>query len=462
MEAITPYKDLIDLILGSIGLMFVILTLFIFFRLRRRLHSEEYSNEPEPSESHLEEKPQAKAWQPRPLQSLTPKQEKISTLLEKHGIITRSPAMVDVLKDIQNIAESKVTVLLTGETGVGKSFIAKALHRMSDRKNSKLETFSANQFNDQVVESELFGHAKGAFSGALYDKKGRFENADKSTLFIDEIGDMNVGVQSKILRVIQDGELESVGSTKTIFVDVRLITATNIDLQKSLEEGTFRKDLYYRINKIQLDIPPLRERPEDIIPLSLILFNKHFKNEFKPPEDLFKPFTGLPWYGNVRELESAIESYVIKFDRESPEESLKEHIEQIAEDGKGSTVDDVRIELPELSERVVKRFHSDFSVNKTSEELGLERGTVMAHIISVYLLVGNTLAFDIDKIEKYFIDHGMLGESHSIRFCKEYEKRYNKAVEAGQKIKAGFNTRFRHHDSIKPILIELKPLRFCK
>ncbi len=232
-----------------------------------------------------------------------------------------SGKMQDVYKVVERAAESKATVLVRGESGCGKELVAKALHYTSPRAAKSFVAVNCAALPETLLESELFGHEKNAFTGAITAKPGRFEMAHQGTLFLDEIGDIPAQVQIKLLRVLQEWEFERIGGTKTIKVDVRLIAATNKDLEKEVEKGTFRADLYYRLNIVSIFIPALRERPEDI-PALVEGFLKKFNQEnartiSKVPEETWARLMAYKWPGNVRELENAIERAVVLSDRAS-------------------------------------------------------------------------------------------------------------------------------------------------
>jgi len=220
-----------------------------------------------------------------------------------------------VLKAIDEVAATDATVLLTGETGTGKELVARAGHNLSPRKVKVLVKVNCAALPAGLIESELFGHEKGAFTGALSRKLGRFEVAHKGTIFLDEIGDLPLELQAKLLRVLQDGEFERVGGSETIRVDVRVIAATNRDLDKAIEEGTFRPDLYYRLSVFPIQIPPLRERREDIPDLVRHFVMKHglkLGRKVKTiPQSAMDALSAYPWPGNVRELENVVERAMI-------------------------------------------------------------------------------------------------------------------------------------------------------
>ena len=226
-------------------------------------------------------------------------------------IIGSSGALEKVLGVVRKVAKSNTTVLVRGETGTGKELIAGAVHHNSHRAARNFIKVNCAALQENLLESELFGHEKGAFTGADKQRIGRFEQADGGTLFLDEIGDMSANTQAKILRVLQEHEFERLGGTRTLRVDVRLIAATNRDLPAMVQTGQFREDLYYRLNVVSIEMPPLRERKEDILPLAMH-FIRRFGSELKKrldglDNDAQKLLVRYNWPGNIRELENAIE-----------------------------------------------------------------------------------------------------------------------------------------------------------
>lgn len=227
------------------------------------------------------------------------------------NIVARSAKMQEVLALAERVAATPSTVLIGGESGVGKDLIARLIHERSSRASGPFIKINSTAIPENLLESELFGYEKGAFTGATASKPGKFELADKGTLFLDEIGDVPPATQVKLLRVLQEREFERLGGTRTIKVDVRLIAATNRDLRAALEQGTFREDLYYRLNVVPIDIPPLREHKEDIPDLANLFLSRlaersHRKMDGIKPEALRK-LMDFHWPGNVRELENIIE-----------------------------------------------------------------------------------------------------------------------------------------------------------
>ncbi len=232
-----------------------------------------------------------------------------------HDVIGDSPAIHAILKQIEIVASSNATVLLQGETGTGKGLIAQTIHNMSERRDREMIKMNCTAIPSELMESELFGHEKGAFTGAMNRRIGHFELADKSTLFLDEIGDMPLDLQPKLLSVLQEHQIRRLGSTGVIHVDVRCIAATNCNLAHKVEDKTFRSDLFYRLNVFPITIPPLRERAGDI-PLLAKFFVRKYAGQMKRhittiPRETLAMMTRLPWPGNIRELENVMERAVI-------------------------------------------------------------------------------------------------------------------------------------------------------
>lgn len=231
------------------------------------------------------------------------------------GIIGGSPAMNQVYEMASSVAASNANVLITGESGTGKELLARSIHYNSQRKEKPFVVLNCAALSEGVLESELFGHEKGAFSGALDLRKGRFERADQGTLFIDEVAEMSLAAQVKLLRVIQEHEFERVGGNKTIGVDVRIVAATNKTLEELVKGGKFREDLYYRLNVVNINVPPLRSRREDIEPLSRHFLEKYAAETGKKITDMapraLSCLLAHDWPGNVRELQNAIERAVV-------------------------------------------------------------------------------------------------------------------------------------------------------
>jgi two-component system response regulator HydG len=231
------------------------------------------------------------------------------------GIIFASPKMTDVIERIKRIAPTDATVLITGESGTGKEMIAQAIHQNSPRKNKRLKALNVRAVTEQLVESELFGHVKGAFTDAASDRVGAFEYTDGGTLFLDEVGDMPMSTQIKLLRVLEEQRITRVGDNKAIKVNVRLISATNRSLQAMVEQGIFRNDLYYRLNIVAVHLPPLRERREDIVPLMdhfrKLFLKRHAKSAAHFSPAVARRFFDYQWPGNIRQLRNFVETMVV-------------------------------------------------------------------------------------------------------------------------------------------------------
>ena len=302
------------------------------------------------------------------------------------NIIGDSPAMHDVFATVGQVANSRATVLLLGETGTGKEMIAKAIHYNSPRKDKPFIRVNCGAMTSTLLESELFGHVKGSFTGAIKDKMGRFEAADAGTIFLDEIGTMEPQLQVKLLRVLQEREFERVGDTRVVKVDVRVIAATNVDLQEEVAKGQFREDLFYRLNVVSIYLPPLRNRREDIPRLIDYFLDKYNAlNDRKLrriSRDMLNILLRYPWPGNVRELENAIERAVVL----SRDEDFTEDL------------------LP-LS---VKMFAAQRRQNQTSESIEtLTRRLADQAIADYELREGEIYTLVIDQIEHALIDRAL-------------------------------------------------------
>jgi DNA-binding NtrC family response regulator len=236
--------------------------------------------------------------------------EKLNQHFKFHDILSKSPRMHAVFELISHVAETTSTVLINGETGTGKELVARAVHDASPRRDAPFIPVNCAALPESLLESELFGHEKGSFTSAVGQRKGRFELAHTGTIFLDEVGEIPAAMQAKLLRVLQERRFERVGGTQTIEVDVRVVAATNRDLLRLAKEGKFREDLYYRLNVVRIDLPPLSERPEDIA-----LLAEHFVHKFSRPgsaprriaPDAMEALLQFRWPGNIRELENAIE-----------------------------------------------------------------------------------------------------------------------------------------------------------
>ena len=309
-----------------------------------------------------------------------------------HNIIGRSPKMQEVFRMIEKIAPSESTVIIYGESGTGKELVARALHYHSKRKDQRFLAVNCAAIPDTLLESEMFGYEKGAFTGAQSQKKGLFEEADNGTLFLDEIGDLDITLQAKLLRVLQEGEFQRVGGTQTLKANVRLLAATNKDLEEEVKEGRFRQDLYYRLNVVPIFLPPLRARKEDISYLAqhfLKKYNaKHDKAIKTIASDVTKRLMDYRWEGNVRELESVIERSVILADHDRIDiDTLPEKLQQTAsptaqQDLRNFTIPDEGISLEHLERSLIESAlkKTNWSIKKASELLGISYKTLQYRI----------------------------------------------------------------------------------
>jgi two-component system response regulator AtoC len=232
------------------------------------------------------------------------------------NIVTRSPKMREVLLHVQQVADTDLTILLRGESGTGKELVARGLHFSSKRKNAPFVAVNCSALPETLLESELFGYERGAFTGAVRQRQGKFEDANTGTLFLDEIGELPAGVQAKLLRVLQERSFERVGGNRAVSVDVRVVAATNRNLETMIAQGDFREDLYYRLNVFPIVLPPLRERPEDIVLLAEYFLRRHADlsagrvRAISP--HVLSAMMNYPWRGNVRELENLIKRALVK------------------------------------------------------------------------------------------------------------------------------------------------------
>ena len=283
---------------------------------------------------------------------VTLRQAMVSSV-QRDSIIGRSEKMEEIFRLIERIAPARSTVLIEGESGTGKELIAKAIHQSSNRADNPFVPVNCSNIPSELLESELFGHTKGAFTGAVAAKKGLFEVADTGTIFLDEIGDLRPETQVRLLRVIQEREFTPLGDTKPVNIDVRIIAATNVDLKEAVKSGTFREDLYYRLSVVPIDLPPLRDRKEDILPLAKHFIKKYNEENGRSISETISPevlalLESYYYPGNVRELENVIERAVviaptdeITRDCLRPEVLNPELARQMIKDsdGKSSTID---------------------------------------------------------------------------------------------------------------------------
>ncbi len=286
-------------------------------------------------------------------------------------IITADPQVLSLLNLAREVADTNISVLIEGESGTGKELLAKYIHKSSARADAPFVTVNCAALSESLLESELFGHVKGSFTGAVRDRQGRFEMADTGTVFLDEITEIPTTTQAKLLRFLQGREFERVGDSQTMKVDVRFIAATNRDLKASLSSGTFRDDLYYRINGVTIKLPPLRERPDDI-PLLIKHFIQKFGGE-NPPEigpDAFGILANYRWPGNIRQLENVIErSVLLAHGKKIEVHHLPEEIRQL--EGKRL------VSLEELEKEHISRvIQQTATVDEASHVLGIDPATL--------------------------------------------------------------------------------------
>ncbi|UCG13294.1 MAG: sigma-54-dependent Fis family transcriptional regulator [Deltaproteobacteria bacterium] len=304
--------------------------------------------------------------------------QRLAEQYEFQDIIGKSDAMQSIFEMIKAVTDTNATVLITGETGTGKELVARAIHSNSSQRYGPFVATSCGALPETLLESELFGYEKGAFTGAERTKKGRFELAHGGTLFLDEVGDISMKTQIKLLRVLQERSFKRLGGTETIKVDVRLITATNRDLVACIEEGSFRSDLYYRLNVVSIHLPPLRQRKEDIPLLAAhfmnkynVEFNKKFDRVERKAMDLMVDYH---WPGNVRELENAIERAIVI--DQGPEVKVKHlpfcnlEIPQIGNEDSHTLQEVERLHIEKMLTR------HDWNIAKTARLLNIDRTTL--------------------------------------------------------------------------------------
>ncbi len=342
---------------------------------------------------------------------ISKREERINALNTELGerysydsMIGKAKPMQQLYSMLDKIKSSESTVLVQGENGTGKELIARAIHYNSPRKDSQFVTVNCSAFNENLLDSELFGHVKGSFTGAVRDKKGLFEAADKGTLFLDEIGDMSLAMQVKLLRVLQEGSLLPVGGTEMKKVDVRVVAATNKDLKEMVEDGSFREDLYYRINVINLVVPPLRERKEDIPVLLDHFLSRGCKEKNVTLKTVAKrgleKLLDYPWPGNVRELENEVERLIV-LSGDDPRITLDLLSPRIRDFGEQAKVQGVRVAgklkdaLEELEKTMIREGlrRTNWNKSRLAKELGISRaGLIM-------------------KVEKYGLDKRKLARA---------------------------------------------------
>jgi len=332
---------------------------------------------------------------------------------KRYELIGDHPSMKQLWKEIQKTAPTNATVLIYGESGTGKELIARAIHNHSLRAKETFVQVNCAAIPEELIESELFGHEKGAFTGATERKSGKFEQADGGTIFLDEIGDMSLKTQSKVLRVLEEGEVQRVGSNKISKVDVRVIAATNKDLRKEISEGKFRDDLYFRLNVVPIFSPPLRDKKEDI-PLLVEYFCRNFadENNFKMKkfsEEALKAMMAYPWKGNVRELKNVVERVIIMSEAEIiekkhlPEQVRGEAKTHFPDTGKIKTLRDFR-ELAEKDFILAKLDKNNWNISQTAKQIDTPRSNLYKKLaqygIKIKVGVGEAVAPSSPKEKK--------------------------------------------------------------
>ncbi|MBI3592590.1 MAG: sigma-54-dependent Fis family transcriptional regulator [Nitrospirae bacterium] len=291
-------------------------------------------------------------------------------------IIGESPAIQKIISEVKKIADARSNVLLLGETGTGKELIARAIHFNSSRADKPFIPINCSAIPENLLESELFGHVKGAFTGAVTLKKGLFEEANGGTVFLDEIGDLSVGLQSKLLRVLEDHQIRPVGGTQSIKIDLRFISATNRNIENAVKDGSFREDLFYRINVITIKIPPVRERKEDIESLVRHLIQKYSGELGKAvkgiDDEALKSLVSYHWPGNVREIQNIIErAILIADDGMIHAEHLPEGIRQERPFLRDSL--DEKLSIEDYTKMFIQKYQAEYTEQQLADMLGITR-----------------------------------------------------------------------------------------
>ena len=312
------------------------------------------------------------------------------------NLIGDDPRMQTIFKTVKAVADTRTTALVTGESGTGKTVVARALHQMSSRRNGPFIEVNCGALPETLLESELFGHTRGAFTGAHRDKPGKFEAAQNGTIFLDEIGTSSPAFQVKLLRVLQDRIIERIGDHQSIEVDVRIVLATNMDLEEAVRDGRFREDLYYRINVVAIEMPPLRQRPADIVPLARHFLGRFAAEHGKPIEDLTEEALQMliqaRWPGNVRQLENVIERAVVfgqknVIDTTDLPATLLGEIRDTPVTPAHTTTDNesptpLKAALGAAEKRILEQAltHCDGNRERTARVLGINRSTLFAKL----------------------------------------------------------------------------------
>ncbi len=308
----------------------------------------------------------------------------LQQISETYSMVGQSPAIQQVFRKISSYADTDLKVLITGETGTGKELVARALHHNSKRNGKRFEVINCASIPSELIESELFGHVKGSFTGAIRDHTGKFEMANEGTLFLDEIGDMDLRMQAKLLRVLEDGRFQKIGGNTLIETDVRIISATNRNLQKMITEGTFREDLYHRINAVEINIPPLRERKSDVKPLAEFFLKKYAriynKKLFEFSPQALQLLHEYDWPGNIRELQNIVHKIAVLSTQSivsAPTVSLALELNPSAESAlSASMLLKDKVALVEKEHIAYVLAIAGGKLNKAAELLGIERTTL--------------------------------------------------------------------------------------
>jgi two-component system nitrogen regulation response regulator NtrX len=308
---------------------------------------------------------------------------------KEYQLVGGSPVMADLKSQVERAAPTRATVLITGESGTGKELVAREIHRRSSRANKPFIQVNCAAIPNELIESELFGHEKGSFTGAVRKQTGKFVAADGGTIFLDEIGDMSTGAQAKVLRVLQEGDVEPVGSAAVVKVDVRVIAATNKNLEEEIRNGRFREDLYYRLNVIPIRTPPLRERRDDVAVLAQhfagLFSEEHNYHPKKFSPTALKALSDAPWRGNVRELRNMIERMVIMVPSESiditdlPAEFFRTSTDIISSAMRLNTLQEFKDEA-EKAFIIAKLREFGWNVSKTAEAIDTPRSNLYKKI----------------------------------------------------------------------------------
>jgi two-component system nitrogen regulation response regulator NtrX len=304
----------------------------------------------------------------------------------RHQMVGESPGLRQVWDAVKRAAPTNATVLLLGESGVGKELVARSIHRNSLRNRERFVQVNCAAIPEELIESELFGHEKGSFTGATEKQIGKFEQADRGTIFLDEVGDMSAKTQAKVLRVLQEGEVERLGSARTIKVDVRVIAATNKDLEQEIERGTFREDLYFRLSVVPITVPPLRDRREDI-PALVRHFADLFSRDNNRRPQRFTPaaidfLKGARWKGNVRELKNTVERLIIMTPGETIDVDDLRDVVRLEPKAQASDNDKNPNTLREFKESAERAFlvgklrEHNWNISKTAEVIGTPRSNL--------------------------------------------------------------------------------------